>query len=375
MLDELLVFSEKTTFDLFLLRKQPDFYQDKIVALESKGVNVVYLSGWKRASLEKIIFSICFFIRHILCFLNYHSFIYGIKAIIYFLKTDEKICNTKDISIHAQFATQTAILATMFKIYYSKKKIEIHFTFHAYDIFVKNRWFKFLVNNSEKAFSISHFNITYVCQQYKVNPNKIAYSPLGVFSPSTLSTTHFSDTLNIGFMSFFVEMKGLYYLLPAIKTLKEKGISLKLHIAGDGPLKDYINTFIQDNNLHNHIICYGLIKNDQKENFFKILNVFLLPSISKGMETDGLPVVLMEAVSYGVPIISTNISGIPEICIDEFNGYLIEQRNINSIVKAVEKFIKNRDKWSSYKIHSLEIAQNYNIIKNSIKKLELLNWA
>lgn len=374
MMDELLVFSQQTTFDLYFLRKQPAFYQDKIDLLESNGVNVYYLSGWNEVSFKKIIFVLQFLVRNIHCFLNKHSLVYGLKSIIYFLKTEELLFREQHISIHSQFATQPTILAVMLKKYYSKKDIQVFFTFHAYDIFVKNRWFSFLAADSEKALSISHFNINYVCRQYKVNPGKIAYSPLGVYIPSEVPAINPSDTLQIGFMSFFVEMKGILYLMPAIKMLKEKGVSFKLHIAGDGTLKDYILDFIKQNNLDQQIVYHGLVKNSEKEQFFKNLHVFLLPSISKGMETDGLPVVLMEAVSYGIPIISTNVSGIPEICINDYNGYLIEQRNIDEIVSAIIKFKNNPEKWADFSKNSMEIAQQYNIVTNSTNKLKMMNW-
>jgi len=374
MMDELLVFSQKTNFDLYFLRKQHGFYQDKIDLLKKNGVNVYYLSGWNEVSLKKIIFVLQFFIRNINCFFNKHSLVYGLKSIIFFFKTNEQIFKEQYVSIHAQFATQPSILAVMLKKYFFKKNVTVYFTFHAYDIFAKNCWFSLLVANSKKAFSISHFNINYVCRQYKVNPTKIAYSPLGVYIPNVVSPIQPSDTLQIGFMSFFVEMKGIYYLMPAIKNLKEKGVLFKLHIAGDGTLKDYILNFIKQNNLDQHIVYHGLVKNSEKEQFLKNLHVFILPSISKGMETDGLPVVLMEAVSYGIPIISTNVSGIPEICINDFNGYLIEQRSIDEIVSAVIKFKNNPEKWVDFSKNSLEIAQQYDIVANSINKLKMMNW-
>jgi glycosyltransferase involved in cell wall biosynthesis len=183
-----------------------------------------------------------------------------------------------------------------------------------------------------------------------------------------------SAVLRIGFLSYFVEMKGIFYLLSAIKELKKSDLSFILHIAGDGPLRNEMESYIEENNLSDNMKFHGLIKNKEKDLFFRDLDVFILPSISKGIETDGLPVVLMEAVSYGVPIISTNISGIPEICINDYNGYLIEERSVVGIVDAIAKFRKNSDRWSEFSRNAIEISKQYNIITNSGKKLKMLGW-
>src|ERR1035437_3164874 len=313
MMDELAAFAEITKFNILFLRKQNIFYDDKIRFLEREGINIFYLKSWKNISLIKLYFCLLFTIRHFLCFCNFYSFAYGIKSIIYFLKLDLNIFKKEQIDLHCQFATQSAILGLMIKEYL-KTNVSYSFTFHAYDIYVKNLWFNSLTTNSRKIFSISKYNLSYVLQHYKIkDSSKVNYSPLGDFPPSDITKDKSSDFIRIGFLSYFVEMKGINYLLPAIKDLKKSNLNFILNIAGDGPLKKKMISFIEENNLTGNVIFHGLIKNEAKDLFFRNLDVFILPCISKGMETDGLPVVLMEAVSYGLPVISTNISGIPEI--------------------------------------------------------------
>jgi glycosyltransferase involved in cell wall biosynthesis len=197
---------------------------------------------------------------------------------------------------------------------------------------------------------------------------------LGVFPPPDIKSNKSSDVLRIGFLSYFVEMKGINFLLPAIKELKKTGFPFILNFAGDGPLKNEMISFVEKNSLSENVKFHGLIKNEEKDLFFRNLDVFILPSISKGMETDGLPVVLMEAVSYGLPVISTNISGIPEICINDYNGYLIEQKSVDEIVNAIIKFSSDSSKWSLFSRNSLEISRQYNITTNSVEKLKMLGW-
>jgi glycosyltransferase involved in cell wall biosynthesis len=374
MMDELVAFAGQTKFSVLFLRKQEAFYDDKIRLLEEKASAIIYLKDRNSLSISKIFFCFFFTIRYLKCFFNLHSFVYGVKSLGYFLRTDLEAIKKNSTDLHCQFATQSAILGLMLKEYF-KTSVTYSLTFHAYDIYVKNKWFNILVDNATKVFSISNFNINYVLTNYKIkDKSKVIYSPLGVFPPMITESPETSAVLRIGFLSYFVEMKGIFYLLSAIKELKKSDLSFILHIAGDGPLRNEMESYIEENNLSDNMKFHGLIKNKEKDLFFRDLDVFILPSISKGIETDGLPVVLMEAVSYGVPIISTNISGIPEICINDYNGYLIEERSVVGIVDAIAKFRKNSDRWSEFSRNAIEISKQYNIITNSGKKLKMLGW-
>ena len=377
MMDELVVFAELTKFNIIFLRRQDVFYSDKIKILEDKGINVIYLNTRNIFSVSRFRFCFIFIIRHLKCFLNLHSLIYGLKSIGYFLMLDFKIFKEEKIEMHCQFATQSTIMGLMIKEYL-KTNVSYSFTYHAYDIFVKNLWFTTLTTNAEKAFSISNFNIDYVIRNYKIkDKSKIHYLPLGVFTPEIAPTRiSFTDRniLRLGFLSYFVEMKGINYLLPAINKLKNSNIRFVINIAGDGPLKEDMISFVEKNSLKEYVIFHGLIKNEDKDRFYRKLDLFILPSISKGIETDGLPVVLMEAVSYGLPIISTNVSGIPEICINNYNGYLIQQKSVEEIVNAITKFYNSPSKWQEFSHNSLEISNKYNIVDNSKYKLKMLGW-
>lgn len=374
MMDELLVLSRVTDFSVLFLRKQEAFYEDKIELIEKQGAKVFFLERPLKLSFRKVIFCISFILRNLNCFLNLHSFVYGTKSIIYFLRTDIDVLSGPKLSMHCQFATQASILGLMIKKYL-KSDADFSLTFHAYDIFVKNRWFNRLASEAKYLFSISRHNIEYVLKQYSVgDTTKLVYSPLGVYIPNLEGKQFSTDKLQIGFMSYFFAMKGLSYLLPAIKLLTERNLNFMFHLAGDGPMKEEVLDYIKQNRLSNNIVYHGLIKNEAKQDFYNKIDLFILPSISRGMETDGLPVVLMEAISYGVPIISTNVSGIPEICIDGFNGYLIEQKDTNAIVEAIVKFSTNRKQWDIFSKNAIETSCNYDIEKNTITKFKLLEW-
>ena len=126
--------------------------------------------------------------------------------------------------------------------------------------------------------------------------------------------------------------------------------------------------------MQNTINYIGKVKGTDKINFYNSIDAFILPAISLPADQDGIPVVLMEAISYGKPIISTNVSGIPEICKNEFNGYLIPEKDTNSIVKSIVSIYNNETLRLRFANNSLKLGCQYNILVNSKSKLKLLEW-
>jgi len=377
ILDELIAFSKRTKFTLFIIRKPSVFYHDRLQELKNNNIEI-FIEPFKfNISLIKLFFVFRFIISNFNRFSQKYSLIIGIKSIVWFLKFDlSKI--KPPLSIYAQFATQPSIIALMIKKYY-KSDVEYYFTFHAYDIFFNNRWFTKLVNESRFSFSISNYNINYVLQKYKnLNPNKIVLMHSGVFQPSLqISKNRFNNNniFTMGFLSWFVPKKGLFYLLKAIKIISmQNDFKIKLIIAGDGPLKNKAINYIKNNKLEKNISYIGKIDADEKIKFYEKIEAFILPAISLKNDKDGIPATLMEAISFGLPIISTNISGIPEICINNFNGFLINEKNVEEIVMAIEKLYTHKPLRIKFSSNSLVLSNEYNITLNSEKKMKKMNW-
>lgn len=375
MADEILAFSMVTRFRLILLRQPKDFLKTRLKEIEGNGIEIIYKPFKYNYIFKKIFFLTRFVFANFSSLLIAYSSVIGWKSVFWFLKLDLKLFSTVS-SIHAQFATQPAIISLMLKKYF-KDKINYSFTFHAYDIYFNNKWLKELINESYVSFSISEFNIQYVLNKYKgLNSSKIKLSRLGVFSPEEIKKENgYNEQLVIGFLSWFVEKKGIKYLMEAIKTIREKWQGdFRFILAGDGPLKAEMLDFVSDNNLQNVVSFTGMLDSNSKHKFYTAIDVFILPSIAVKNDQDGIPVVLMEAISYGLPIISTNISGIPEICIENFNGLLIEEKSIKQICESIRILSEDNLLLKQFSMNSLQVAQKYNIIDNSSEKLKYLSW-
>lgn len=374
MMDELKAFAQLTEFKIYFLRKQDKFYRSDINDLINKGIKVVEAPSSYNNLLFKFWIIFNFIIKNLSKFDFYYSGVVGLKSILWFLKLDVSYFS-ENSSLHAQFATQASLVSILVKKYYNDMP-EFSFTFHAHDIFFNNRWLSLMLKNCRLAFSISKFNIDYVNNNY-IRSDNIVLSRLGVLR-NNISIDDYSKTnqeFKIGFLSWFVEKKGIIYLLEAYHKLIYAGYSeIKLILAGDGPLLKSIKTYIEEPEIKNNIRLIGKVKGAEKEKFFRNLDLFILPSISLSNDQDGIPVVLMEAISYGLPIVSTRVSGIPEICIHNYNGLLINERNPQEIYESIITLYENESLRKKFSKNSLNKSKEYDILLNSKNKTELLKW-
>ena len=372
-MDELLAFSMFITFRLILLRTPPSVFHPGLQELKKRGVEILIKPFNSFPDFKKCIFALRFILKNLNCFLGMKNFAFGVKAIYWFIILNNRFISN-NASIHAQFATQASIISFLVRNYF--KAVEYSFTFHAHDIYFQNRWFDFLVNESKTAFSISNFNLKYVDKTFlRAKKEKLLLARLGVFLPQPVKTRK-KKIFILGFLSWWGEKKGLMDLLQATHSLvHDHKLQLKLILAGDGPMREKVIKFIQENDLALNIEDRGRIFGKDKKKFYSDIDVFVLPSIQTKNDMDGIPVVLMEAISYGVPIISNDISGIPEICRHNYNGFLVRHKDKNSLCEGILSFYNMDDKrFQTFKNNAYKSSKEYDIIQNSHGKLRKLGW-
>jgi|GEM_PF-333151 Glycosyltransferase len=114
--------------------------------------------------------------------------------------------------------------------------------------------------------------------------------------------------------------KGQEIILKALSQLeKEQLQTIHVTIIGDGPEKKYFENIISENNLHANVSLLGSIDNLKVDKYLLEANIFILMS-----RNEGLPISIIEAMRAGLPVISTSISGIPELVENGLNGLLLE---------------------------------------------------
>lgn len=130
-------------------------------------------------------------------------------------------------------------------------------------------------------------------------------------------------------------LKGLDYLLEAMKMLKEKGYNLSLTLVGEGDYADKLKETAEKIGLGEKIYFTGrLALGNEIMAQYKASDIFVLPSLS-----EGTPRALIEAMCNGVPVIGTNAGGIPFTITDKKNGLLIQMKDSKAIADAIETLI------------------------------------
>ena len=242
--------------------------------------------------------------------------------------------------IHSNFAHVPTDIAM-----YSAALYGISFSFisHANDLFERGWLLKEKVERSKFSVTISEYNKNFLIN-LGADREKIKVIHCGV------NAENFSDRgdkeLNnppiVGALGRMVEKKGFDALIKACAVLKSEGILFKLQLAGGGPLKEELENLASDLELTDKIEFIDYISHENVPEWIKSLDVFVLPcKKDKHGDMDGIPVVLMEAMLSGVPVVSTNISGIPELVVDEVTGLLCEPNDAVSLAKKIQILLSN----------------------------------
>jgi glycosyltransferase involved in cell wall biosynthesis len=169
------------------------------------------------------------------------------------------------------------------------------------------------------------------------------------------------DGKMILFVGRLAEKKGVSYLISAMAKIRKSCPGCKLLIAGDGPDKPLLEKQVANNALDDSVIFAGSISKEKLPAFYHSADVFVLPSIiAKSGDTEGLGVVLLEAIASGVPVVASKVGGIPDIIIDRKTGLLVEQKSPDEISAAIISLLRNPKKGKSLSKTALEhVRKNY----------------
>ena len=170
-----------------------------------------------------------------------------------------------------------------------------------------------------------------------VDENKIAVLYNSVNVPDKIDRNELNKVPTGLFLGRIGERKGAYDLIEAVKNIKNEGIKIKILMAGDGEIQK-AKDIIKKENIEDIIEVLGWIDNKQKEKYLKSSDFYILPSYDEGM-----PMSVLEAMSYSLPVITTDVGGIPEIIQNKNNGIMVKPGNNDEIKNAIKKIIENNE--------------------------------
>ena len=254
--------------------------------------------------------------------------------------------------------------------------IDYSVTAHANDMFQRGWLLKEKVERAKFFITISEYNRQFLIAQ-GTDGNKITVLHCGV-DPAQFSLREgFIPSVipKIGVVARLVEKKGIDHLINAVAHLKKRGKPYQLTIVGDGPLLDEHQTLANSLGLSSKEVTFlGAIDHQEIASFIKSLDVFVLPcqKDSSG-DMDGIPVVLMEAMLSGVPVISTPLSGIPELIIQDETGLLTLTEGVSGLADCIQQSIEDVELTTKRVTKGVaKVQMDFSLIKNSLRLYNLI---
>lgn len=264
--------------------------------------------------------------------------------------------------VHVQWPIPNGLGAIFLKKIYGIPYIN---TIHGEEVHLSKRYhllfaLRWLVNNSSKTITNSTATRKF-CLEAGLDGDKIEVIPFGVdtdfFRPlDVYKDENIFQILSVGYL---IERKGFEYLIRAMPLVLEKHKQARLKIVGSGPLESKLKELIYELDLGDEVEIVNNVSDEELLMIYNSSDLFVLPSIvdSQG-NTEGLGVVLLEAMACGLPVIGSDVGGIPDIIEDNKTGIMISEKDISGISGAILKLIENENYLEKLSIQGYDIVRD-----------------
>ena len=229
----------------------------------------------------------------------------------------------------------------------------------------------FSINKSDYVTSVSQslkddtLKLFKIKNKIKVIPNfieldKVKKDPLGPCHRSVMAK---ENERIITHISNFRKVKRIPDIIKIFYNI-QKEMPAKLMMVGDGPEKEKAEALCIELGIHDKVIFFG--NSNEIDKILLLTDLFLLPS-----ETESFGLAALEAMSCGVPVISSNSGGLPEVNFDGVSGYLSNVGNVDEMAANAIKILKDDEVLNQFKVNALEVAKKFDI-HNILPKYEAL---
>ena len=248
--------------------------------------------------------------------------------------------------LHAHFATSPAMVA-----FFTHRLLGIPYTFtaHAKDIYVSpQKLLRAKIDAAECVITCTEYNRQYLLNQFGRSLTRklhcihhgLDLSEFEFRSPQAPT----EEVPLVLAVARLVAKKGLSHLLGAVDILQQRGRSVRVEIIGDGPLRGALETQLRSLGLEDTTKLLGAQPHEKVRLAYRRASLFVLPcTVAENGDRDGIPNVLLEAMASGVPVISTEISGVPELIESERDGLLVPPNNPAALADAMERVLASAE--------------------------------
>ena len=174
--------------------------------------------------------------------------------------------------------------------------------------------------------------------KYKLHPGMIWYVPNGVeehfIRPRTYLDAKPTKLLYVG---TWIDRKGVFYLADAFCQIVQKKPEVTLTVAGCGVPEALVkDSFAPE--FQNNVKVVPFVRREEMSDVYATHDIFVFPSLVEGM-----PLTLLEAMASGMPVVTTNSSGMSDLVEDEFNGLLVQPAETEKLVEAIERLLHSTE--------------------------------
>jgi glycosyltransferase involved in cell wall biosynthesis len=240
--------------------------------------------------------------------------------------------------VHAHFATHPTVAAFIINRLVG---IPFSFTAHGSDLHVDRRMLQTKVDASRFAITVSEFNKRIMVETCGEGArDKIRVIHCGVdcqyFKPAVDARR--SGRFRLVCVASFEEVKGHRYLIDACSILRDRGTDFQCDLVGDGPLRPEIERQVARAGLGNRVRFHGAQPRPNVARLLSAANAAVLASHpTRQGKREGIPVALMEAMAAALPVVSTAISGIPELVDHGETGFLVPSGDPGALADALDR--------------------------------------
>jgi glycosyltransferase involved in cell wall biosynthesis len=347
---DLLLNINKEKFDIHLVyndKRGDEVFNSKINLLKNIGINLYKISEMERSiSIRKDIISL-----------------FKLLKIVRKVKPDIVHCHSSKAGALGRIA---AYICKVEKIYYTPHAyITQSLEISRVKRLIFNLIEKFLGLITTKTINVSLGEQKFAIQNKIIPLSKSLVIYNGIKGLSSNISRKKKEDIIIGTVARLDEQKDPLTFYKIAKSVVESFDNVQFVYVGDGNLKKQISKLIYDGRLEDKIHLLGFQSNIF--DYFKNIDIYLSTSLY-----EGLPYSLIEAMSFGLPIVATDVIGNNELVIDGYNGRLFQKRDVDTAVRILEDLIKNAELRNNYGENSFRLYLKNFSLKFMIEKTENL---
>jgi glycosyltransferase involved in cell wall biosynthesis len=277
--------------------------------------------------------------------------------------------------LHAHFGT---IATTVSRLAAAMAGITYSFTAHAKDIFhesVRPEDFSSKLEDAAAIVTVSDYNLGYLSARHPSIAGRLVHVNNGL----DLEQFPYSDpsdrqplVLGVG---RFVEKKGFTYLIEACAEIRKRLPGARCEIIGVGVLEDALRAQIDRLGLGDSVILPGPQPQGEVRAKLRQASVLAAPCVlAADGDRDGLPTVLLEAMAMGTPVVSTDVTGIPEVLEDGVTGLAVPQRDPSALAAACLRLLEDAELRKNLSVNARQLIEDrFDIRQNSRELRDLFS--